>query len=82
MDLRSEFAVVSVEIDNQANGPRLLIEDRRTGRTIYLDPLELESLTLCEHRDLATFLNPSWKAWKSAPTTAIPQSFKDMDIKL
>ena len=42
MELRSEFAHVRVEVDTTANGPRLMIQDIKTGATTYLDPLELE----------------------------------------
>ena len=33
----SEFADMSVEVDTTANGPRLRLEDRRTGRVRFLD---------------------------------------------
>jgi hypothetical protein len=33
----SEFADVSVEVDTMANGPRLRLEDRRTGRVRVLE---------------------------------------------
>ena len=33
----SEFADMSVEVDTAANGPRLRLEDRRTGRVRFLD---------------------------------------------
>ncbi len=40
----SEFATVSLSIDNAGNGTRLRIEDLRTGHVGYLDALELETL--------------------------------------
>ena len=40
----SEFADVSVEVDTAANGPRLRLEDRRSGRVRFLDALELETI--------------------------------------
>lgn len=45
MHLRSEFACVEVEADYSANGPRLLVRDLNNGVEIYLDLLEVESLT-------------------------------------
>lgn len=43
--LRSEFASVEVAIDRAGNGPRLRVTDMVRGRTVYLDPLQLEALT-------------------------------------
>lgn len=57
--LVSEFAAVDVELNVTGNGPRLLIVDRRSGREIALDPLELASLTLCSHRDLEWLVDPA-----------------------
>lgn len=62
--LKSEFAHVGVEIDYGARGPRLKISDVRTKAAIYLDPLELECLAWCDHKDLARFLNPSLTRWR------------------
>ena len=58
MILKSEFARVTVELDNTGNGPRLMIRDDWAERAIYLDPLELASLAWCEHQDLAPFVDP------------------------
>lgn len=63
IELRNEFAYVSVELDYDANGPRLKISDLRTGQVGYLDPLELESLAWSTHEDLAPLLNPSHRRW-------------------
>lgn len=46
---RNEFAMVSVSRDLEANGVRLLIYNVVTGDHIYLDPLELETLTRLPH---------------------------------
>jgi len=59
MELKSEFADVRVEVDNSANGPRLMIQDQKTGVTNYLDPLELECLAWARHEDLTLLLDPS-----------------------
>lgn len=57
--LRSEFAVVEVQHDVDANGDRLRITDLRSGRTLWLDPLELERLTAASHADLAYLVAPA-----------------------
>ena len=58
MILKSEFARVTVELDNTGNGPRLMVRDDHSQRTIYLDPLELASLAWLDHQDLAPFVDP------------------------
>ncbi|MFZ7942834.1 MULTISPECIES: hypothetical protein [Bacillaceae] len=62
--LKNEFAHVAVKVDLSSNGVRLMIKDIRTQRVIYLDPLELESLAWCEHKDLHPILDPSISRWK------------------
>jgi hypothetical protein len=64
-ELTSEFASVLVFPDQTANGPRLRIENRQNGRVIFLDPLELATLTWLRHDDLAPFLDPSRIGWSS-----------------
>lgn len=59
MTLNSEFASVEIERDDNGNGPRLLIRDARSGRSIFLDPLELASLAWVRHEELAPFLDPA-----------------------
>lgn len=49
-------------LDEDANGPRLFIQDLQSGESIHLDPLELEALTRLRHSDLKTFLDPSFEA--------------------
>lgn len=61
--LRSEFAIVRVTRDDEANGVRLKIEDLRSGRVGYLDPLELERLTTSQHADLTHIVSPSGREW-------------------
>ena len=58
LELESEFGHVQVELDNSANGSRLMIRDLKTGQTIFLDPLELEGLAWARHGDLAPLLDP------------------------
>ena len=56
VELAGEFARVVIEPNYDANGPRLRISDLESGRTRYLDPLELATLTMMTHRDLDPFL--------------------------
>jgi hypothetical protein len=57
--LASEFAAVEVARDNRGNGPRLMIRDIRSGRCVFLDPLELAALVWTRHEDLLVFLDPA-----------------------
>ncbi len=65
LHLTSEFASVTVELDLSANGPRLRIENQQNRRVVYLDPLELASLTWLDHESLGPFLDPSRTGWSS-----------------
>lgn len=58
ISLRNEFASVEVEKDESANGPRLLIRDLESGAEVYLDLLEVESLTKMTHNDFTDFVRP------------------------
>ena len=62
----SEFADVSVEVDTTANGLRLRLEDRRTGRVRFLDALELETIVWLPDGHLAQLLDPSADRWRDA----------------
>lgn len=57
--LRNEFAATIVSVDHSANGPRLKIEDGRSGNATYLDPLELSALVTAAHHELAFLLDPA-----------------------
>ena len=59
MRLENEFASVDVELDLDANGPRLKIVDLRTGHVGYLDPFELETLAWLDKDTLTAFFDPS-----------------------
>lgn len=48
-EIANEFATVRVHVVRTRNGMRLRILSTRTGRTIDLDPLELETLTWQTH---------------------------------
>jgi hypothetical protein len=79
LELRSEFAHVRVELDESANGPRLMIEDLKTGQRVYLDPLELESLAWADHAELAPLLNPAVR-WDDRPGLRRPLRGLGLDL--
>jgi hypothetical protein len=62
--LASEFSTVALSVDERGNGPRLRIEDLRTGCVGYLDPLELETLAWLPGGELNRFLDPSFHRWR------------------
>ncbi len=62
--IENEFAQVSVNFDTQANSPRLRLEDLRTGRTRYLDALELEAIIWLRQDRLTSLLDPSADRWR------------------
>ncbi len=61
----NEFASVAVSVDHAGNGPRLRLEDLKTGRVGYLDALELETLAWLPDGALHGLLDPSAVRWKS-----------------
>ncbi len=64
MELTSEFGSVQVSLDHDGNGPRLRIEDLKTGHVGYLDPLELETLAWLPEGGLHKLLDPSLLRWR------------------
>jgi hypothetical protein len=60
----NEFAEVSVTVDRSGNGPRLRLEDLRTGRVRYLDALELETIVWLPEGHMRQLLDPSADRWK------------------
>ncbi|WP_052344720.1 hypothetical protein [Thermocrispum municipale] len=60
----SEFAEVAVSVDHEGNGPRLKLEDLRTGRVRYLDALELETVVWLPDGHLRQLLDPSAHRWR------------------
>lgn len=62
--VESEFASVSLSVDHRGNGPRLRIEDLRTGRVGFLDALELETLAWLPEGALHPLLDPSLHRWR------------------
>ncbi len=63
----SEFAEVTVRVDKEANGPRLRVEDLRSGRVRYLDALELETLVWLPQDALDHLLDPAAHRWREDP---------------
>jgi hypothetical protein len=61
--VRSEFANVEARVDGTANGPRLRLEDRRTGRVRFLDALEIETIIWLPDGHLTQLLDPSADRW-------------------
>jgi hypothetical protein len=63
-EVTSEFASVALSINNEGNGPRLQIEDLRTGHIGFLDALELETLAWLPDGGLHKLLDPSFLRWR------------------
>lgn len=64
--VESEFASISVRLDEDGNSVRLRLEDLRTGRVRHLDALELESIVWLAEGHLAQLLDPSHERWRDA----------------
>jgi hypothetical protein len=62
--VESEFAQVSVNVDDEGNSPRLRLQDLRTGRVRVLDALELETIVWLPEGKLAELLDPSADRWR------------------
>jgi len=56
---QNEFAMVELSRYETETGPRLCIRDLASGAVVYLDPVELESLTRWRHDDFAPLVDPS-----------------------
>lgn len=81
MELKNEFAAVSIEEDYSGNGPRLKIRDSRTGKVVFLDPLELEGLAWARHEDLCNFVNPSLGRWSDGDQGEVGKLLNTVDLK-
>jgi len=62
--VESEFARVALSIDHEGNGPRLRIEDLRTGHVGFVDALELETLAWLPEAALHPLLDPALHRWR------------------
>jgi hypothetical protein len=56
IELANEYALVTVRAVNTANGSRLEIVSPRLGKSIRLDPVELEALTWQSHEMFSELL--------------------------
>jgi hypothetical protein len=63
-EISSEFASVALSLNHDGNGPRLQIEDLRTGHVGFLDALELETLAWLPEGGLHKLLDPSLLRWR------------------
>lgn len=70
--ISSEFGHVRVYPVGPPYRRRLCIDDLRTGQTIQLDALELESLAWAPHSSLAPLLDPSATRWVDHDTPPHP----------
>ena len=70
--LHSEFASVRISRDDSANGPRLVVEDVRTGRSIALDPLELEWIAWSSHAEVLRLIPEELRAGELSDPGATP----------
>ncbi len=73
----SEFAAVSVSVDHAGNGPRLRLEDLRSGAVRYLDALELESIVWAPSEWVRELLDPSRHRWRDADPGPAPELLRD-----
>jgi len=80
LELRNEFAAVYVEQDRSGNGPRLKIRDAHTGKTVFLDPLELEGLAWSRHEDLAALVNPSLGRWSDGEQGKVGKLLRTVEM--
>jgi len=62
--VENEFASVSVSLDGEGNSVRLRVEDLRTGRVGFFDPLQLEALVHLAEERLSRLLDPSADRWR------------------
>lgn len=60
----SEFAEIAISVDGEGNGPRLRMEDLRSGRVRHLDALELETIIWLPEGHLRQLLDPSSDRWR------------------
>jgi hypothetical protein len=67
LEVASEFAAVAVSVDHEGNGPRLRVEDLRTGHVGFLDAFELETLAWLPEGALHGLLDPSLHRWRERP---------------
>ena len=57
MEVRNEFAVVEVRVEERGTSTVLVIEDACEGAAVVLDALELEALTRTSHETLRRLIS-------------------------
>lgn len=62
LKISGEFASICVQVRGGTGRETLEVADRRSGRRIWLDALELEGLVWARHADLVRLLDPT-DAW-------------------
>jgi hypothetical protein len=63
LSLQNEFAAVRLCLDDTGNGPRLRVVDLRSGKTAFLDPVQLESIVWARREDLVHLADPGRRSW-------------------
>jgi hypothetical protein len=66
----NEFGAVRVSVDRHGNGPRLLLEDLRSGNERFFDPVELEALVWAPESTLDALVDPNVR-WNDSPDTSV-----------
>jgi hypothetical protein len=64
--VKGEFADVAVQVGKAANGPRLRLEDRRTGRVRFPGVLEPGTVIWLPDGHLIPLPDPSADHWREA----------------
>jgi hypothetical protein len=64
--VNGEFVDVAVQVDKAANGARLRLEDRRTGRVRFPGALELETVIWLPDSHLTRLADPSADHWRES----------------
>lgn len=66
--LTSEFAAVRLEVDHTGNGERLCLTDLRSGKSVFLDSVQLEALVWVPHGEIVRLTDPGHAAWGREPS--------------
>lgn len=72
--VRNEFAVVDIAVDVTGLSPRLRVEDIQTGRVVYFDALELETLVWLPLSEIERLLDPSAYRWRNEEDIPLDQA--------
>ena len=64
MQIKNEFAIVDLHVQETYGGTLLQIRDIQRGTTITLDALELEALTRLRHADFGALVDPNFEGFQ------------------